>query len=77
MMRTPAVAGLLLAAAACEPGAPPVTAGVSRALAEHRARTLSEIRYDLRAKILQSADRLFRAAAIVQHQRLESGDAVH
>ncbi|MBI2071930.1 MAG: ERAP1-like C-terminal domain-containing protein [Gemmatimonadetes bacterium] len=40
-------AGLLVAALACASGPPALTAGVSRALAQHRARTLANVRYDL------------------------------
>ncbi len=45
--RVVAAAGCLLAAG-CDAGAPAVTAGVSRELAQFRARTLHDIRYDLR-----------------------------
>jgi len=70
--RAVAAAGLLLAAVACQPRAPGVTAGVSRELARHRARTLEDIRYDLRLVVPAERDAPIRGVVSV---RVAVGDA--
>jgi aminopeptidase N len=61
-----AAAGLALALAACEPRAPAVTAGVSRELARHRARTLGDVRYDLRLEVPAERDAPIRGIVSVR-----------
>ncbi len=59
-------AGLLLAATACEPRAPTVTPGVSRALAEHRARRLDDVHYDLHLVVPAARDAPIRGVVSVR-----------
>src|SRR3972149_4326337 len=70
--RAVAAAGLLLAAVACQPRAPGGTAGGSRGLARHRARTLEDIRYDLRLGVPAGRGAPIRGVVSV---RVAVGDA--
>ena len=65
-MRGAGAAGLALAVAACEPQAPAVTAGVSQELAHHRARTLGDVRYDLRLVVPSERDAPIRGTVSVR-----------